>query len=130
MREHEANGKYASGIITERYPLDTKTITVKVVLTVNHKGYFDFRLCPHNNVHVPVRQECLDKFVLPIQEGTSKYQRLRFYPRKIDGPNFNLTLEIPRGMMCSQCVLQWRYRTGNNLIYRKKSHILVLSFLF
>ena len=117
MREHEANGIYASGIITERYPLNTKTITVTVLLTVNHKGYFDFRLCPHNNVHVPVRQECLDKFVLPIQEGSSKYHRLRFYPIKVDGPIYNFTLEIPRGMICSQCVLQWRYRTGNILIY-------------
>ena len=36
-------------------------IDVTVELTAAHKGYFEFRLCPWNNIHVPVTHECLDQ---------------------------------------------------------------------
>ncbi|XP_052086541.1 uncharacterized protein LOC127723863 [Mytilus californianus] len=113
-RKHEAGGLYASGIIAAKYPLDTKTITVTVLLTVNHQGYFEFRLCPHNEPTVPVTQRCLDKFLLPIQEGSIKHRKMRFYPKEELGHAYNLSLDIPRGMICTQCVLQWRYHTENS----------------
>lgn len=111
-RKHEAGGIYASGIIAAKYPANTKTVTVTVLLTVNHLGYFEFRLCPHNDPTVPVTQRCLDKHLLSIEEGSIKHRKMRFYPKEELGPTYNLSLEIPLGMICTQCVLQWRYHTG------------------
>ncbi|VDI36864.1 Hypothetical predicted protein [Mytilus galloprovincialis] len=113
-RKHEAGGIYASGIIAAKYPANTKTVTVTVLLTVNHLGYFEFRLCPHNDPTVPVTQRCLDKHLLSIEEGSIKHRNMRFYPKEELGPTYNLSLEIPFGMICTQCVLQWRYHTENS----------------
>ncbi|XP_076082519.1 uncharacterized protein LOC143053610 [Mytilus galloprovincialis] len=113
-RKHEAGGIYASGIIAAKYPANTKTVTVTVLLTVNHLGYFEFRLCPHNDQTVPVTQRCLDKHLLSIEEGSIKHRKMRFYPKEELGPTYNLSLEIPLGMICIQCVLQWRYHTENS----------------
>lgn len=41
-------------------------ITVTVELTTHHKGFFEFRLCPWNDVYSPITQECLDKYVLEL----------------------------------------------------------------
>ena len=34
-----------------------------VEITAEHKGYMEFRLCPWNNVNVPITQKCLNKYV-------------------------------------------------------------------
>ena len=47
-----------------------KVVEMEVELTANHKGYFQFRLCPHNRKDKPVSQKCLDRHVLSQQSGT------------------------------------------------------------
>ncbi|CAG2234739.1 unnamed protein product [Mytilus edulis] len=101
-RKHEAGGIYASGIIAAKYPSNTKTITVTVLLTVNHLGYFDFRLCPHNDPTVPVAQRCLDKHLLSIEEGSIKHRKMRFYPKE----RKNSWGMNPNGTSCKGCGLQ------------------------
>lgn len=108
-REHEAGGKYALGIITRSYPANQKRLPVKVVLTAYHKGYYEFKICSHNNPNIPVSQRCLNRYPLRIVEGSRRY-RTRYYPKR-NGVH-RMTLLLPRGLRCSQCVLQWRYRTG------------------
>ena len=108
-REHEAGGKYALGIITRSYPANQRKLPVKVVLTAYHKGYYEFKICPHNNPNIPVSQRCLNRYPLRIVEGSRRY-RTRYYPKR-NGVH-RMTLMLPRGLRCSQCVLQWRYRTG------------------
>lgn len=41
-----------------------------VQLTANHMGFFEFRLCPHNQPNKPVTNECLDQNVLQKADGS------------------------------------------------------------
>lgn len=44
-----------------------------VEITANHNGWFEFRLCPHNDPSTPVTQDCLDQHLLHFtnDSGTS-----------------------------------------------------------
>ncbi|XP_062588720.1 uncharacterized protein LOC134250383 [Saccostrea cucullata] len=108
-RENEPpNGKYARGIITKSY-VSGSIMQATVHVTASHKGYFEFRLCPHNDRKVTVFQDCLDQNLLkdPVTMGT-KF----FVDDKSVGIYF-IELQLPPGIICDACVLQWRYRTGN-----------------
>lgn len=107
-RPHEAGGKYANGIIAKTYE-EGSEMDITVHLTANHLGFFEFRLCPNNNYKARVKQACLDKYLLERADG----QGTRFYvPKGKYNAMFNYTLKLPRGLTCSQCVVQWKYRTG------------------
>lgn len=116
-REHEAGGKYAKGIIVEQLPAESTEMKTTIQITSYHKGFFEFRICPHNDIRRPVAQECLDEHLMIIKEGSPESSYTRFYPSnpKVTGKDkYHLTLLIPRGMRCEQCVLQWTYNTGNS----------------
>ncbi|CAG2190047.1 unnamed protein product [Mytilus edulis] len=108
-RNNEAGGKYATGTIARHYATG-QIINVTVELTSNHKGYYEFRLCPNNNPSRAVTQECLNRNVLNIMGHGKRYV--------IDSPDSNLFMEfqlsLPPGLSCSQCVLQWKWRAAQN----------------
>ncbi|XP_021373235.1 uncharacterized protein LOC110463177 isoform X2 [Mizuhopecten yessoensis] len=105
-RDNEAGGKYATGIISKNYtPGSTVDITVRV--TANHLGFFEFRLCENNNVSKTITKECL-KHLLANETGETKH-----YFGKLKG-DIVTRVKLPENVTCSQCVLQWRYHTGNN----------------
>jgi hypothetical protein len=66
-----------------RYKKDSG-ITIRVELTANHRGYFEFRLCPNNDPKRVGTQACLDKYVLRRTKfaGASDEQNheTRYYP--------------------------------------------------
>ena len=62
-RPNEAGGIYGQGIIVRKYRQNS-IIRIKVELTANHKGAFEFRICPNNNPKKVVSQKCLDKYLL------------------------------------------------------------------
>ncbi|XP_059162986.1 uncharacterized protein LOC131946310 [Physella acuta] len=108
-REHEAGGKYANGIIAREYK-QGDVIDVTVHITANHKGFFEFRICPVQDPKVEVTQECLDKNLLEKADGNGTRYML------LDGQSnqfFNVSLRLPADLTCKQCVIQWKYRTGN-----------------
>ncbi|XP_065927744.1 uncharacterized protein [Magallana gigas] len=107
VRENEAGGIYATGAIGKRYKRGD-IIKVKIVLTAYHKGYFQFKICPHNNPTRRVSQAGLDRNRLTLA-GTNQYF---FYPTK--SGVYYIDLQLPRNMDCTQCVLQWHYITGNS----------------
>ncbi|XP_046551505.1 mucin-5AC-like [Haliotis rubra] len=107
-RENEAGGKYANGIIVRKYKKG-ETITINIDLTANHLGYFQFRLCPHNSPQTPVKQECLDRHLLRLTDGTARF-KVTTARRGI----YTMTVVLPENVTCSQCVLQWKYNTGNS----------------
>ncbi|KAK8780914.1 hypothetical protein V5799_017739 [Amblyomma americanum] len=108
-RNNEAGGKYAKGIIVRRYKRG-EVMKASVQLTANHRGYFEFRLCPVNNPKVAATDECMAQHPLAMADdptGSTRYM--------IDGRrDFNLRLKLPDDMTCSQCVFQWTYTAGNN----------------
>ncbi|KAL0867947.1 hypothetical protein ABMA27_008620 [Loxostege sticticalis] len=104
-RAHEYGGRFYKGVIVRRYaPKDT--ITIKVELTANHNGYFEFRICDEFK---GTTQDCLDKNVLKLNGRDDT----KFYPR--DGNKvYEMKYRLPEGFECSHCVMQWRYIAGNN----------------
>ncbi|KAI8441952.1 hypothetical protein MSG28_005624 [Choristoneura fumiferana] len=104
-RAHELGGRFGKGVIVRKYaPQDA--ITIKVELTANHNGYFEFRVCEEPKT---TTQECLDKNVLKIdgRDGT------KYYPRE-GNKVYEMKYRLPEGLECPHCVMQWRYIAGNN----------------
>ena len=60
-KQHEApGGRYANGIITNTYQAGQE-VTVRVQITTNHKGYFEFKLCSNNDPTNDKDQTCFDE---------------------------------------------------------------------
>ena len=102
-------------MIGRTYYLDKGVIDVRIEILSSVQGYFEFNICPNNDVTKRVSRECLEEFPLRILSEDQKvsYGR-RYYPELDPGmPGVvSLALEIPDGLTCSQCVLQWRWHGG------------------
>ena len=85
-RANEAGGRYGRGVITRKYRKgqsikvalikissefiqiknrrgkSEQHVQVRIELTANHMGHFEFRLCPNNNPAKPATQACLDRW--------------------------------------------------------------------
>ncbi|XP_067653661.1 uncharacterized protein [Haliotis asinina] len=121
--EHEAGGKYANGIITRSFH-EGDIIPVTVHLTANHLGWFEFRICPVNDPKKRVTQKCLDKHQLKRPDGKG----MKYYvPKGKYNAFFNYTVQLPPGLTCKQCVIQWKYRTGNTWDKDDKSGLFCLG---
>ncbi|XP_069122394.1 uncharacterized protein [Argopecten irradians] len=107
-RMNEAGGKYATGLITRKYS-EGQVIDIDVQVTANHLGWFEFRVCPNNNVKKAATQECLDQHVLQRTDGNGA----RFYISS-DVGHFKMKYTLPTGLTCTQCVLQWKWHVGNS----------------
>ncbi|XP_078484335.1 uncharacterized protein LOC100181283 [Ciona intestinalis] len=107
-RENEAGGKFAQGFVTRNYQRG-QLIPVTVELTAPHLGYFEFRICPWNNFEKPVTHECLDRHLLSFENHETRYQITSSIAQ-----SYNMNVQLPTDVVCEQCVLQWRYRTGNS----------------
>ncbi|XP_069120053.1 location of vulva defective 1-like isoform X2 [Argopecten irradians] len=110
-RDNEAGGKYASGIISKSYSMGD-IITIKVLLTSNHLGFFEFRLCENNDVTKRITKQCLKHVLVNPVTGSTRYNISSYTTQ-----HFELSAKLPDHVTCSQCVLQWRYRTGNTFHY-------------
>lgn len=106
-RKHDVGGPFASGIIAKTYEQGS-TIDVDILLTANHKGYFEFRVCAYTDESKEVTQECLDKNQLTINGNDLKY-RVNSNEKQI-----NLKVKLPDGFSCTHCLFQWHYRAGNS----------------
>ncbi|XP_069119263.1 uncharacterized protein [Argopecten irradians] len=106
-RMNEDGGLFATGIIAKSYLQDT-IIEVKIELSANHGGWFEFRLCARNSKYDYLTQECLDRHVLRSPEGKTRY-----YPG-FSMSSHMISLQLPVGVSCNHCVLQWKYNTGNS----------------
>ncbi|XP_069102856.1 serine-rich adhesin for platelets-like, partial [Argopecten irradians] len=103
-RPNEAGGRYAQGYIARTYYHDkSKLINVTVDIEANIGGYFEFRLCPNNDITRKITQECLDKHHLVI----NGYGHRLYVERDTV---YDLQLKIPEDLTCTQCVLQWKWK--------------------
>ncbi|XP_033725809.1 mucin-3A-like [Pecten maximus] len=103
-RPNEAGGRFSQGYIARTYYHDkNKLIDVTVDIKANIGGYFEFRLCPNNDIHKKITQECLDKNHLVING-----YGYRFYVER--DSVYDLQLKIPEDLTCTQCVLQWKWK--------------------
>lgn len=104
-REHEAGGKYATGLITKSYT-EGATINVELQITASHLGFFEFRLCPNNNPKKAVTQDCLDQHLLHQPDGQTRVTEVG------RAKTYQIQLVLPAEVTCSQCLLQWKWNTG------------------
>ncbi|KAJ3649518.1 hypothetical protein Zmor_021258 [Zophobas morio] len=103
---NENTGTFGQGRIVRTYQAGS-TIDVEVLLTKNHLGSFTFSLCALQNINAPESgEDCFE--VLPLIDGSAQYT---VGPSDTD---VKLSLQLPQGKTCDQCVLRWHYRTGNN----------------
>lgn len=123
-RDNEPGGKYANGIVTRRYEVG-QVIEVHVQLTANHKGWFEFHLCQHDNPFTNITMACLDKHLLVLDDtGQTRYPVAWPASAVSNGSDagvytaysseIRLKLRLPPGLACSACVLQWKYNSGNS----------------
>ena len=84
---------------------------MSIELTANHYGSFEMFLCPNNDPRYEATQACFDKYPLYL----SNSRELRYIIPKSSQKQeaFTYTVKLPRGVTCTQCVLQWTYYTGN-----------------
>lgn len=114
-RPNEAGGDYAKGIISRTYASDKHFIDTVINVTSSISGYFVFNICPNNNVTQRVSEECLEQYPMKIFSPDGNHHGVKYYPNIPVGQpgTVRLLLEIPEGIVCSQCVLRWKWRGGN-----------------
>lgn len=103
-------------------------------------GYFEFRLCQNNEKMKKVKQDCFDKNLLLIYDNnehtipTDKMRALNtdmnrykyFLPHK-NNTFFYVRVQLPQNVVCNYCILQWRYRAGNNFGKADKDDVVCLG---
>jgi hypothetical protein len=107
-RENEApNGKYATGTLVAKYDAG-QMIEIKVHITANHKGWFEYRLCRNDDPKAAVTQTCFDENLLADETGKTRFT--------ITSSMFRVAhkVKLPNGLKCKACVIQWKYNTGNS----------------
>ncbi|XP_046401948.1 uncharacterized protein LOC124167927 [Ischnura elegans] len=113
-RPNENGGKYGTGYIAKTYK-QGEMITIKINITTSHMGYFEYRLCPMDGVDgkpgAPVPQSCLDKHLLKLDDGTTRWTLKS--PEGASG-QYQMKVQLPPGITCKNCVLQWFWRTANS----------------
>jgi len=110
-RPHEAGGKYGNGVIGKTYAMG-QTIDVDIDISANHWGYFVLNICPVDGKNGDPTQECFDKHPLMLTDNPSSYK----FNVPLDSPKitrFQYKVNLPYGLTCSQCVVQWTYYTEN-----------------
>ncbi|OWF46337.1 uncharacterized protein LOC110455843 [Mizuhopecten yessoensis] len=109
-KENEAGGKFATGIISKYYH-KAEIIKIKILLTSNHGGFFEFRLCENNDVTTRITRKCLKHLLVNPDTGETRY------PVVLSHQTIDVSAKLPGNVTCSQCVLQWRYRTATTIHY-------------
>ncbi|XP_076254086.1 uncharacterized protein LOC143192558 [Rhynchophorus ferrugineus] len=109
-RAHEYGGVFGQGVIVRKYGVGG-IINIRVELTANHFGYFEFALCPD---YKTATQECLDQNVLKLikPQADVDHQGRRYFPKE-GNKVYEIKYRLPK-KTCKHCVLQWRYIAGNN----------------
>jgi len=101
-------GTYANGIISQTYNMG-QFIPINVIITANHMGWFEFRLCKYENSSSRMSDDCLNQNLL-VFASTGTTRR----PLSSSEYNVNDYLKLPDVLTCDHCVLQWKYNAGNN----------------
>ncbi|XP_047475550.1 uncharacterized protein LOC125029613 isoform X2 [Penaeus chinensis] len=109
-RDNEAGGLYGTGLITANFTKGQE-VDVEIELTTTHQGYFELRLCVNNDPTQIITDACLDEHLLELADGSGTK-----YPIATENDWIYVTarVKLPQDVACTQCVLQWHYRGGNN----------------
>ena len=107
---HETGGKFGNRIISKTYVMGS-IIDIEIEITANHKGSFQLKLCPVAGREREASQECLDRNVLTQLDGEEERFPIYESPHSI---RLTRRAELPAGLTCSRCVLQWTWTSANS----------------
>ncbi|RWS11046.1 uncharacterized protein B4U79_11838 [Dinothrombium tinctorium] len=107
------NGKYAKNPVAVEHYTSESNITVEVMLTTNHRGFFLFKICSADGRREEVTQECLDSNPLEVLDENQVKGKYKYMVKAEQSKMIKIRLKLP-AITCDRCVLQWDYRTGNN----------------
>ncbi|XP_060571961.1 uncharacterized protein LOC132730123 [Ruditapes philippinarum] len=112
-RDHEAGGMNApyNRPISRCYNTRDNVMDITVRITAYHKGYFEFRLCVNNDM-TSDDEDCAEEGMLLTIAGT--YGATRYDINNVEQEFYTFQLDMPQGIVCTQCILQWKYNAGNN----------------
>ncbi|CAF3167504.1 unnamed protein product [Rotaria sp. Silwood2] len=107
----EMGGSMYKGTSVKTYN-QGQQISVKVNLTANHMGYFEFHLCNVDTTpNSDATQDCLDRRILKLANSDlTKYS----ITGAIGNSQIIVNLQLPAGVSCQHCVFQWKYTAGNS----------------
>mmetsp|Transcript_14891 Transcript_14891/g.21961 ORF Transcript_14891/g.21961 Transcript_14891/m.21961 type:complete len:175 (+) Transcript_14891:378-902(+) len=108
-------------------------ITVDIILTAHHKGHFEFKACPMDDLleEVPT-QECFDRNPLNLFKDElygappdphyptrayippSSYSGIVPDTTDVSGTLYQYTLQLPPDLKGNVVLLQWHYLTANS----------------
>jgi len=77
-------------------------------VTAAHKGYFEFKLCPKSSAEELTTQECLDKNILKLADGSTQFTGIE------TSGIYHVPIQLPADISCDHCVIQWHYKAGNS----------------
>jgi len=108
-RRNELGGTFGQGVIVQGYKAGS-VIDVTVRLTANHKGYFYFRIC---NLDAERESDaCFERYKIRTKAGADTYPLTTSAAK-----DYIISLQLPAGLSCKHCVMQWTYVAGNNWGY-------------
>lgn len=108
-RPHERGGQFGRGVITANYT-EGQVIPITIHISANHRGWYEFRLCNNNNPWARDSQECLNKQVLSMADGSGTRYTLDGAIRN----DHTIYVQLPARLSCTHCVLQWTWVVGNS----------------
>ena len=84
------------------------TVTIETPEKIG--GTIEFRLCDVTTKGRDLHQSCFDKHVLLFTDNREKSHRVKSHENLVD-----IDVELPVGLTCQHCVLQWTFVQGKNL---------------
>lgn len=75
------------------------------------QGWYEFRLCGNSDAGARDSQRCLDKHLLAMADGSGSRYAL---DGSIRGEH-TVHVQLPRGVSCAHCVLQWTWTVGESV---------------
>jgi len=118
-RDNEWGGLYGSSGIIPRVYQEGDLINLEVHVTAHHMGWFEFKLCPMSEFDTTDPDWCfgMDESLIKFTDGSTRWeipgQGETDRPGKT-GWWYNKTGQLPKGLTCEHCVIQWRWHTANS----------------
>uniref|UniRef100_A0A1Q3FMC2 Putative chitin binding domain protein n=1 Tax=Culex tarsalis TaxID=7177 RepID=A0A1Q3FMC2_CULTA len=107
-RMNELGGVYGQGEIVKQYRRGA-VIDVRVMITANHMGHFEFNLCDLDGAMGNETDECYGQYPLLDATGNRKW-----YLKSAAIGEYLVKVQLPAELTCEHCSLQWTYVAGNN----------------
>ncbi|OXA41386.1 uncharacterized protein LOC110860172 [Folsomia candida] len=113
-RQHEIGGAHERGLIVRNYTVG-QTIDVQIYWQALHGGWNEFRLCDYSGKGAE-SETCFRENLLRFSNGETRLWDID--DATGDGGITHLQVQLPQGLRCDRCVMQWEWSADNGQFYR------------